>query len=467
MIGRACVPSHPGDLLSTSSSNAEERSELSAPMRFGLTRRRMLRGAGMGGAAALLAACGVKGTGDQATTNAPTAGSTSEAVPGSPSAESSPSATSSAPGAPTSAAPSSSASAPATSRSLVPDTSDADKKLTWSNWPEYIDTAEDNVDDHPSLTEFTKKTGITVDYAEDINDNDQFFAKIQPQLASGKPIAQDVFVVTDWMVARLIRLGYLAPWDHALMPNLKNLSPGLLDVPFDPGRQFSMTWQSGLTGIASNTKALGGKKIESMDQLLTDPALRGKVTLLTEMQDTVGMVMFEMGADPSNFTDAQFDAAMKKLQAAVDAKQIRQFTGNDYGKGLAKGDIAAALAWTGDVVQLQADNPDLVYTLPEAGYLLWSDNMVIPYTSPHRKAVHQLMDHYYSAEAAASVAAWVNYVTPVPGAKAVLEADDPEIANNELIFPSAETLAKAKVFMGTTAEQEKRYLAAFAKLTEG
>ncbi len=410
----------------------------------------------MAGAAALLAACGVKGTsaggdapGTASTTSGPTSGRTATSA-----------ASAQATG---SASASASASAGATSPT-VPDMSDTDKTLKWSNWPDYMDIDPKDSSVYPSLAAFEKQTGIKVTYSEDVNDNDQYFAKIQPQLAAGQAISADVFVVTDWMVDKLIRLGYVQKIDHANVPNLKNLSPNLLNVPFDKGRNYSITWQSGLTGIAYNPAITGGK-IESIDQLLTDSKLKGKVTLLTEMRDTVGLTLLDLGFDPAQFTDEQFDQAIAKLQAAVDSGQIRQFTGNDYGQGLASGDIAAAIAWTGDVVQLKADNPDLEYVLPAKGSMIWSDNFVIPILTPHKLNAEKLINYYYDPTPAAMVADYVNYITPVQGAKEILVKSDPDVANNQLIFPTEATIAGTHVFMGLDAAKEERYNAAFAKLS--
>ncbi len=436
----------------------------------GLSRRRLLHGAGLAGAAALLAACGVKGTdaGKAPATSAASATSPAQSSTGAGGSSAAPA--SSAGSASGSSAPGTSApgtSAPASSTNAapqVPDLSDTDKTVNWSSWPEYLDIDPKNPNDHPSLDEFKKQTGITATYTEDVNDNDQYFAKIQPLLAAGRAISADVFVVTDWMVAKLLRLGYLQEIDYSNIPNFKNLNPDLLNISYDPGRKRSITWQSGLTGIAYNPKATGGNEIKTIDQLLTDPSLKGKVTLLTEMRDTVGLTMQDMGADPSKFTDGEFDAAIAKLQKAVDAKQIRQFTGNDYGQGLVSGDIAAAMAWTGDVVQLQADNPELKYVLPDKGCMLWSDNFVIPNGTPHKKNAELLINFYYDPKIAAEVADYVNYISPVVGAKKELIANDPGVANNPLIFPPDDVMSRARVFMGLNEDQETRYNAAFAKL---
>jgi spermidine/putrescine transport system substrate-binding protein len=342
------------------------------------------------------------------------------------------------------------------------DKSDQEKVVNWSNWPEYIDV--DDAGKRPTLEAFTKKSGIKVNYTEDYNDNDEFFAKVQPQLSAGQDTGRDVWCSTDWMVARLIRLGWVQELDKENMPNAGNIEDNLSDVEFDPGRKYSLPWQSGFTGIGYNPDATGGKKVESVDQLLTDKALKGRVTLLTEMRDTVGMVLLAIGKDPATFTDDDFDAAMTELQNARDAGQFRGFTGNEYTSGLASGEIAAALAWTGDVVQLQADNPKLGYALPSTGHMIWSDNFLIPNQAQHKKNAEQLIDYYYDPAVMAQVADWVNYIPPVKGTKDALVADDPEVADNPLIFPDDEVRARAHVFRGLSEEEETNYNKKFQSL---
>lgn len=409
--------------------------------RAAFSRRAVLRGAGLASTAAFLAACGIKGT--------DSSGGSSAAAPASSAGGGS-------------SAGSSAAGSAAASAGTVTDLSDTDKTVSWSSWPEYLDVDSKDPNDHPSIDQFEKQTGIKVTYTEDVNDNDQYFAKIQPLLAAGKTIAADVFVVTDWMVGKLIELGYLEDLDYANIPNKKNLNPALENVSFDPGRKKSITWQSGFAGIAYNPKVTD--PINSIDQLLTDPKLKGKVTLLTEMRDTVGVTMLDMGIDCTKFTDAEFDSAIAKLQKAVDAGQIRQFTGNDYAQGLVSGDIAACVAWTGDVVQLQADNSFLKYVLPEKGFTLWSDNFVIPKGCRHKKNAEELINFYYDPKIAAEVADYVNYISPVEGTKEILVKSDAAVANNPLIFPDAEVMKRAHVFMNLDPDQQKRYSAAFAKL---
>ncbi len=361
--------------------------------------------------------------------------------------------------------PSASGSASKTPLAAPTDLSDTDKVVNWSNWPQYIDV--DDNGKRPTLVAFTKETGIKVNYNEDYNDNDEFFAKVRPLLEAGKDTGRDVWCSTDWMVSRLLRLGFLLPFDKANMPNAVNVEATLANVEFDPGRNYSLPWQSGFTGIAFNPKATGGKTVTTMDQLLHDPSLKGKVTLLTEMRDTVGLVMIEQGVKLDSFTADQFAAAIKVIQDAKDAGQIKGFTGNDYTKPLASGDTAACVAWTGDVVQLRADNPSLGFTLPDKGFTLWSDNFVIPAMAQHKKNAEKLINYYYDPAVMAKVEAYVNYISPVKGVKEVLAKTDPTMANNDLIFPSEATLARAQVFRGLSAQEENDFTKQFQSLVTG
>ena len=346
------------------------------------------------------------------------------------------------------------------------DTSDTDKLINWSNWPSYMDIDE-KTKSHPTLVAFTKKTGIKVNYTEDYNDNDEFYAKVRPLLEAGSDTGRDVWVSTDWMVARLIRQDYVQKFDLANIPNHANVEDSLLNVPFDKGRLYSLPWQSGFTGIAWNPKSTGGKKIETIDQLFTDPKLKGKVTLLSEMRDTVGLVLIALGKDPANFTTADFDAACAEIQKAKDAGQIKGFTGNDYTKPLAAGDTAACLAWAGDVVQLKADNPSLGYALPEKGFMIWSDNFVIPNLAKHKKNAETIINYYYDPVVMAQVVDYVNYISPVKGVKQLLIKSDPAVASNPLIIPSPEVLSRSRVFRGLSAAEETSYNRKFQAIVTG
>ncbi|WP_370415126.1 PotD/PotF family extracellular solute-binding protein [Streptomyces fradiae] len=344
------------------------------------------------------------------------------------------------------------------------DVSAKEKSVAFSNWTEYMDVSEDEKS-RPTLDAFRKRTGITVKYTEDINDNVEFFGKIKPQLAAGQDTGRDLICVTDWLAARIIRLGWAQKLDPANLPNAyANLSPQFRRPDWDPGRSYSYPWTGISTVIAYNVKATGGKKVDSVTQLLDDPALKGRVGFLTEMRDSVGMTLLDMGKDPGHFTDADYDAAIGRLQKGVDKKQIRRFTGNDYTSDLDKGDLAACLAWAGDIIQLQADNPDIRYAIPSAGYITSTDNLLVPAQARHKTNAEKLIDYYYELPVAAQLAAYINYVCPVDGVKDELAKIDPELAANTLILPDKAMAAKSRAFRSLSSAEETAYEEKFAKL---
>jgi spermidine/putrescine transport system substrate-binding protein len=319
------------------------------------------------------------------------------------------------------------------------------KTMTFSNWPLYLDIDE-KTKTHPSLVAFDKKYGIKVKYLEDINDNDSFFGKIEGPLSQGQSIGRDVIVLTDssGLPGRMIDLGWLEKLDKSALPNIKNLQPVQAHPNWDPNRDYSLPWQSGMTGIGYDPKLVGGD-ITSVHELLTSPKLKGKITLLTERADTLGLVMAANGDNPAHVTDATFKKAVDTVKAAVKSGQVRQFTGNDYAPLLAKGDIYACFAWSGDMVQLQADHPGLKWVLPDSGGMIWTDNMLIP-KGGNAYAASVLMNWYYRPEIAAEVEDYVNYICPVVGADKVLLKTDPAVAKNPLIFPTKAMLANVHQF---------------------
>jgi spermidine/putrescine transport system substrate-binding protein len=336
-------------------------------------------------------------------------------------------------------------------------TSTAEKQLAgtlnFSNWTLYIDRDE-KTKRSPTLDQFKQKTGTMVKYVEDINDNATYFGKIQRPLSQGQSIDRDIIVLTDnsRFPGVVIKRGWAEKLDKSAIPNIENLQDSLAHPSFDPDREYSLPWQSGMTGIASNLK-LTTKPVTSIDQLLEDPKLKGKVTLLTEMADAMSLVMLANGDDPTKVDDASFDRAYKRIEKAVKNDQIRQFTGNDYTGPLSKGDLHAAMSWSGDVVQLTADNPNLEWHLADSGGDIWTDNMLIP-TGGDVYTASTFMNFVYDPKIAAQIAAYVNYVSPVKGAKAELAKIDPKLANNPLIFPDEETLSKVKIFDAEALDNE-------------
>ncbi|MFN8160216.1 MAG: spermidine/putrescine ABC transporter substrate-binding protein [Solirubrobacterales bacterium] len=329
--------------------------------------------------------------------------------------------------------------------------------LTISNWPLYIDSQ--------TVPNFEKKTGVSVKYIEDVNDNVEFFGKLRPQLASGTSGGRSIVVLTDWMAGRMIDLGYVQKLDKSALPNVeKNLRQDLRHPSFDPNRDFSVPWQSGMTGLIVRTDL--APDVHSINDLF-DPKYKGKVTMLTEMRDTVPLVMKADGVDPNKATQQDWLDAIDKLKKAVDDGQIRRFTGNDYARDLTKGDVVAAIGWSGDAIQLQADNPNIEWRMPTQGCMLWSDNMEIPVGAPNTPAALAWMNYVYDPEVAAKITEYVNYVSPVDGVKQVLLKKDPELANNELIFPSASFTKNCSTQPKLTGAEEETVTQAFESVLTG
>jgi len=343
------------------------------------------------------------------------------------------------------------------------DVSATSKKLVISNWPAYIDPKKNPTS---TLQVFEQRTGISVSYTDDINDNAEFYAKVKNQLGSCAPIGRDMMVLTDWMAARMIGLGWVQPLDPAKVPNLHaNLIKPLQGKVWDPRLGYHAPWQSGLTGIAYNASKTG--EVKSFTELLDNPDLKGRVTLLSEMRDTMGFMLKVVGADPELFTPDEWANAIDRLRGAVSSRQIRAFTGNEYTQDLAAGNILACEAWSGDVIQLQFENPDIKFVTPEEGLSLWSDNMMVPNGATHRANAEKWIDYYYDPKTAAKLAAWVNYICPVQGAQAEREKIDPSLVDNKLIFPDDETLSVAWDFMPLDDRQQIAYEGDFADVTGG
>lgn len=342
------------------------------------------------------------------------------------------------------------------------DRSAQDKRLIVSNWPEYID--EDDGETKSTLTLFEQQTGIDVTYVADVNDNNEFFAKVVNQLGSCQSTKRDMFMLTDWMAARMISMGWIQKLDKANVPNLdKNLLSSLRGVGWDPDRDYSAPWQSGFSGIAYNKSLV--KEVRTMDELLTRPDLRGRVSMLTEMRDTMGLLLLSDGKDPADFTNDDWATAIDKIKAARRRGQIRAFTGNDYLNDLSAGNIAACVAWSGDVAASEDEN--LVFVRPEEGLMIWSDNMIIPNLAAHQTNAEKWINHYYDPAIAAQLAAYVWYVCPVEGAREEMEKIDPDLVDNPLIFPTEDYLKSTHSFMALEEFQMRQYEGDFADVTSG
>ncbi len=344
------------------------------------------------------------------------------------------------------------------------DLSASANRLVVSNWPAYLDEAEDGAKN--TLQDFEAATGIKVDYTDDVSDNAEFFAKVRNQLGDCQPIGRDLMMLTDWMAARMIQLGWVQPLDAEKVPNLhQNLLKPLRGRQWDSERTYSAPWQSGLTGIAYNSRLT--KEVGSFTDLLTRPDLKGKITLLSEMRDTMAFMIKIEGADPDDFTADEWANAIDNLRGVVKAGQVRAFTGNEYIQDLTAGNIVACEAWSGDVIQAQFDNPDIKFVIPEEGLSLWSDNMQVPNKSEHKANAEKWIDFYYEPAVAAKLAAWVNYICPVEGAREEMIKIDDSLVDNKLIFPSEEDLADTFDFMVLDDQENKQYEGEWSDVTGG
>jgi spermidine/putrescine transport system substrate-binding protein len=396
-----------------------------------ISRRRFLQGSALAGTAAFLAACGT-----------PPAGS---AVASSSAAASQ---------APSPSVGASAGATPATSGTL-----------RFANWIGYIDVSEDETT-HPTLDKFQSETGITVNYQEAVDDNETFFTSdLQAPLDAGLPTEWDLVVVTDWMVARLARLGWLETIDTSLTPNfVANLAENYKGRSFDPDTNLAAPWQSGMTGLGFDQNKTG--PLDSIEVLFGDQ-YKGQLTFLSEMRDTIGLSAIRLGSKPEDLTQEQFDAALAEVDKAIKAGIVRQVTGNSYVEDMAGGSVILAMAWSGDVLTLlvpeQKPEQDFQWALPKEGGMLWTDNMVIPKGTPNKAQAERWIDFYYEPANAAVIEAYVNYVCPVVGAQEIMLETDAELANNPLIFPPEDYVARLHQFRATTAEEETAWSEAFSK----
>ena len=387
-----------------------------------LNRRAFLQGSTLAGFAAFLAACGTNGTG------------------GSPSAAAS--------------------VEPSTAASGSP--SELGGKLNFANWEGYIDVSDDNTT-HPTLDKFTDETGVAVNYVEAVDDNETFFTRdLQGPLSENLATQWDIVVVTDWMVARLARLGWLETIDTASTPNFPtNLAEEYHGRSFDPDTNLAAPWQSGMTGIGFDKAKTGD--LNSLD-VFWDETYKGKLTYLTEMRDTVGLAAIKLGFDPATITEDQFQQALAEVKTAVDSGLVRQLTGNSYVDVMASGDAIVAMAWSGDVSGLlvpdQTPEQDFQWALPKEGGMLWTDNMVMPKGVVNKAQAEAWINFYYDPTNAATIEAYVNYVCPVEGAKELL-ADE---ADNPLIFPPADWVVRLHQFRSVTADEEQKWGEDFSKV---
>jgi spermidine/putrescine transport system substrate-binding protein len=342
-----------------------------------------------------------------------------------------------------------------------------DNDIWFDNWTLYIDKPNDELyGKGGTLDDFQKQTGLKIKYTEGYNDNQEYFAKIQPKLSKGEPIGPNIIAPTFWMENRLRQLGWLDKLPLDKIPNSKNLITSLQKPPSDPAGEYSLPWQSGIAGIAYNEEVTGRPLTKVED--LWDPAFKGKVGALTEWRDTIGLIAMSLGIDLADPTFQKFQPAFAKLDEQVKNGQIRSFTGNDYVKDLSQGNFAACIGWSGDIVQLQKSNPKLKFAVPETGGTLWFDTMVIPKGASKTDDVAKWMNFVYDPVNAARITAFVQYISPVQGVQDELRkmgGDSAALADSPLLFPDAATLARLQTWGNLSDNEEAKFDAEFAKVS--
>jgi spermidine/putrescine transport system substrate-binding protein len=363
----------------------------------------------------------------------------------------------------------------ATTDALVPatDVSDSEKVLLWYNWPGYMDEAEDG--SRPTLERFQEESGITVEYKEEYNDNDEWYGINRNELIAGKDVGADLICPTDWLAARLVNDGQVQKLDIANIANHKNIAPAYLGAEYDANREFTMPYQGILGGIAYNKelyKELTGKDAPTSVDDLWAPELNGRVVLISEMRDTMGVVAQSKGIDiasASSLTEDAFMSVIDDLAALYADGKIRAFAGNEYMDGFANDDYVAGIVWSGDVVQMNfgAGFEKYGFFIPESGGTISADMFTVPMGATHKKNAEALINFYYDPVNAAELAAFVNYITPVVGAYEEAVKLDPELAENKLIFPDEAFLASTKGFRALSAQEEQSFATAWGRVQLG
>jgi len=334
--------------------------------------------------------------------------------------------------------------------------------LFFENWPLYIDPTEDDL--IGTIDRFQEATGVKMKYTDAYNDNNEYFAKIQPLLGTGKTIDPDIIAPTSWMAGRLISLGWVEELPLADVPNVANLEDGFVKPTWDPTGSFSLPWQAGMAGIAYNSDA-AGREIKSVADLF-DPEFKGRIGMLSEMRDTIGLILMSEGIDPS--TISTFDEAapaFEKLEKAKADGQIRAFTGNDYTDDLLAGNFAACIGWSGDLFQLETESEAVKFVIPEEGGTRWADVMVVPKGAKNVANAAKWMNFVYDPEQAAQLTAYNMYVSPVKGVREIIAESDPELAENPLVFPDEATNARLRSFAQLSEEEEAKFDEAFSAIT--
>jgi spermidine/putrescine transport system substrate-binding protein len=364
----------------------------------------------------------------------------------------------------------------ATETSIVAatDVSDTEKVLVWYNWPGYMDLSEDELS-RPTLDRFQEESGIAVEYLEEYNDNDEWYGINRNELLAGKDVGADLICPTDWLAARLVNDGQVQKLDSANIPNKVNVAPAYLGAEYDPNREFTLPYQGILGGIAYNKelyKELTGKDAPESVEDLWQAELNGRIVLISEMRDSIGVIALSKGIDitsASSLTEDAFNGVIDDIAALYADGKIKAFAGNEYMDGFANDEYVAGIVWSGDVVQMNfgAGYDKFGFFLPETGGTISADMFTVPMGATHKKNAELLMNYYYDPKNAAELAAWVNYITPVVGAYEEAIKLDPELAENKLIFPDEAFLASTNGFRALSAQEEQSFVTAWGRVQLG
>jgi spermidine/putrescine transport system substrate-binding protein len=354
------------------------------------------------------------------------------------------------------------------------DSSESENVVVWNNWQGYIDLTEDELSS-PTLDRFKEQTGITVEYLEDYSDNVDWYSLNSKELAAGTDVGADLICPTDWLAARLVTDGQVQRFDEVNIPNKANLAAGVIRAPHDPDRNFTLPYQGVLAGIAYNKelyKELTGQDSPRTVQDLWSAQLNGRVVVLSEMRDTVGLIASAKDLDiasETSFNEDAFNGVIEDIAALYADGKIQAFAGNEYMDGFENDQYVAGLVWSGDMIQLNfsAGYEKFGFFLPESGGTISYDVFTIPNGATHKKNAEALINYYYDPVNAAELAAYVNYITPVAGAYEEAIKLDPALAENKQIFPDDEFLGRTRAFRTLNSQEEKSFEAAWSKVQLG
>lgn len=298
--------------------------------------------------------------------------------------------------------------------------------LTIFNWGDYIDA--DLVD------KFEQETGIKVIY-ETFDSNEAMMTKIEQG-----GTAYDIAVPSEYAIEKMKEEDLLLPVDHSKIPNLKYIDQRFMDLPFDPGNEYSIPYFWGTVGILYNTDILGDKKITSWNDLW-DPELKNQILLIDGAREVMGMGLNSLHYSLNEKNRDHLVEAKEKLDRLT--PNIKAIVGDEIRMLMENDEAGIGVVWSGTAQELMWEKDNLEYVLPEEGSNLWFDNMVIPKTAKNPEAAHQFMNFILDPENAAQNTEYVGYSTPN---KEALKYMDEETISDERFYPDEEMTARLEVY---------------------